>query len=44
LDGIGKWKKCIENLVRKPLAKQLPEIQRRWEHNIKMEIRKTGCE
>jgi hypothetical protein len=41
---IGKIRNMYKILVVKPLMKRLPgTLKRRWEDNIKMNLRKTGC-
>ena len=41
----GTVQKCISSLVRKPEGKS-PSGRPRdsWEHNIKMDLRKVGCD
>jgi len=36
------YKKCIKNLVEKPLGKRLPK--RMGEDNVRMDVGKVGCE
>ena len=41
----GAVQKCIQSLVRKPEGKRpLWRSRRRWEDNIRMDLREVGCD